>query len=425
MNVEVSIASTNDDGRVFLTWTPVQCTARLIDGSGVGSAVSVTLRNSAGSVGQLVFDTVRSHHGTPTLQLSLPGDGSPVRFWIAGQFQKPSLDFGDVKLEVVDDSSAAVLSSTPMMVRVRKNAQTLSATERDRFLNAFGILNGQGAGRFSEFRDMHVSSTLGESHNNWGFLPWHRSYLLDLERELQSIDARVALPYWRFDQPAPQLFTRDFMGIPNANDRVQFTPGHPFQQWTTEGQTGIIRRQRFPVSTRPPGLKTESQTLAFGNGVFDAFGEPFVGTAAGGIELNPHGGAHTSFGFGWIISPPSAPRDPMFFLLHCNVDRLWAKWQWFFKRSSDTDPNAYHLRQPPVRVGHNIGDTMWPWNGVTGNPRPSTAPGGTLAASALTSAPGPSPRVRSMLDYQAVLGGAHLGFDYDDVPFEIPQPAIT
>jgi len=25
-----------------------------------------------------------------------------------------------------------------------------------------------------------------------------------------------------------------------------------------------------------------------------------------------------------------------------------------------------------------------------------------------------------MLDYQAVNGGAHLGFDYDDVPFEMP-----
>lgn len=425
MNVEISIASTSDDGRVFLTWTPVQCTARLIDGPGVGSAVSVSLRNGAGSVGQVVFDTVRSHRGTPTLQLSLPGDGSPVRFWIAGQFQKPSLDFGDVRLEVVDDSNSAVLNSTPMMVRVRKNAQTLSATERDRFLNAFGILNGQGAGRFSEFRDMHVGNTLGESHSNWGFLPWHRSYLLDLERELQGIDARVALPYWRFDQPAPQLFAPEFMGIPNSVGRVQFTPGHPFLQWTTEGQTGITRGMQFPPSTSPPGLKTEAQTIAFGNGVFDAFGEPFVGLPRGGIERNPHGGAHTSFGSGWIISPPTAPRDPMFFLLHCNVDRLWAKWQWFFKRSSDTDANAYHFTPPPVRVGHNIGDTMWPWNGVTGNPRPSTAPGGALAASALTSAPGPSPTVRSMLDYQAVHGGAHLGFDYEDVPFEIPEPAIT
>ena len=65
--------------------------------------------------------------------------------------------------------------------------------------------------------------------------------------------------------------------------------------------------------------------------------------------------------------------------------RLWAKWQWFNKRTLDTDPNAF-FNGPAVQPGHNIGDTMWPWNGVTGGTRPDTAPGGPLPASALTSA---------------------------------------
>jgi len=418
MHVEISIASTDTDGRVFLTWTPVQCTARLIDGPGAGASVKVLLRN-AGSVGKVKFDVVRSHQGTPTLQLDLPGDGSPVKFWTAGEFQQPSSSFGDAVLEVVDAATQAPLGSTPLMVRIRKNADKLSPAERDRFIAAFGILNGQGTGRYTQFRDMHVRATLGESHSNWGFLPWHRCYLLDLERELQSIDASVSLPYWRFDQPAPQLFTTAFMGLPNANDRVQFTPGHPFQQWKAETQGGILRRMGFPPDTKPPGLKDEQSTIAFGGGIFTGFGEPFTGLPQGGIERNPHGLAHTSFGFGWIISPPTAPRDPMFFLLHANVDRLWAKWQWFFKLANDADPKAF-FNGAPVRIGHNIGDTMWPWNGITGDPRPDTAPGGALAPSALTSAPGPSPKVRSMIDYQAVNGGTHLGFDYDDVPFEMP-----
>jgi hypothetical protein len=33
--------------------------------------------------------------------------------------------------------------------------------------------------------------------------------------------------------------------------------------------------------------------------------------------------------------------------------------------------------------------------------------------------------VRSMIDYQAVNGGPHLGFDYDDVPFEFAGAAIV
>lgn len=62
---------------------------------------------------------------------------------------------------------------------------------------------------------------------------------------------------------------------------------------------------------------------------------------------------------------------------------------------------------------------MWPWNGVTTPPRPPAAPGGGLASTPSTPAPGPTPTVASMIDYQAVRGGPHLGFAYDDVPFEL------
>jgi tyrosinase len=424
MNVAISIASTDSDGRVFLTWTPIEGTARLIDGPGAGQTVKVQLQN-AGAVGKIVFDVARSDKGTPTLQLDLPGDGSPVRFWVAGEFQQPSQNFGDAVLQVVDAASSAPLSSTPLMVRIRKDATALTDGERDRFLNAFGNLNGQGTGRFTDFRDMHNATTphsqntLGESHNNWGFLPWHRCYLLDLERQLQGFDATVTLPYWRFDQAAPQLFTPAFIGLPDASNMVQFAPGHPFNLWRTEGQLGIFRRMGFPPANKPPGLKTEQSVIAQGSNVFSAFGVPYTGPPNGGLEYDPHGKAHTSYRTGWITNPATAPRDPVFFLLHGNVDRLWAKWQWYYKRTLDTDPNAFYSG-PAVAPGHNIGDTMWPWNGVTTPPRPNFAPGGPLPASALTSAPGPIPVVRSMLDYQAVNGGVHLGFDYDDVPFELP-----
>jgi tyrosinase len=424
MNVEIAIASTDHDGRIFLTWTPIQGTARLIDGPGAGQTVKVQLRN-AGTVGQIVFDIVRSYQGTSSLQLDLPGDGSPARFWVAGEYKRPSVDFGDAVLQVVDAATSAPLNSTPLMVRIRKDATTLTVGERDRFLNAFGILNGQGTGRFTDFRNMHTGPTLGESHGDWGFLPWHRAYLLDLERDLQSIDATVTLPYWRFDMPAPTVFTPAFMGLPNANGNVQFTPAHPFNQWVTEGQLGIVRGTGFSP-TASPHLKSEQATIALGGGVFTVFGQPFTGSLRSGIEGDPHGLAHTSFGAGWIFDPATAPRDPMFFLLHGNVDRLWAKWQWYYKRTQATDPNAFY-HGAPVAPGHNLGDTMWPWNGVTSPPRPNTAPGGPMAASALTSAPGPTPTVRSMIDYQAANGGAHLGFDYDDVPFEMPAgaPAVA
>ncbi|HKE99200.1 MAG TPA: tyrosinase family protein [Actinomycetes bacterium] len=97
------------------------------------------------------------------------------------------------------------------------------------------------------------------------------------------------------------------------------------------------------------------------------------------MEGDPHGVAHTSF-TGSISQISTAARDPLFFMLHANVDRLWAKWQWTSRRFEATDPNTYSREggasdPGATRIGHNLDDTMWPWNQVTTSPRPPTAPG--------------------------------------------------
>jgi len=291
------------------------------------------------------------------------------------------------------------------MVRIRKNANNLTPAERDRLVSAFAQINNQGAGRFADFRDMHTNVTSPQAHGAPGFLPWHRAYLLDLERELQSIDPTVALPYWRFDQASPNIFTLDFFGVSNSVGTVSFSPTNPLQFWRTDGVPGINRRPFFATSSAPPGLRTEAQTLALGN-AYPAFRT---------LEGNPHGSAHTSFG-GFISSIGTAARDPLFFLLHCNVDRLWAKWQRQFGRFDPSVAASFDGAANPI--GHNLPDTMWPWNGITTPPRPPTAPGGSLAASPCVSAPGPQPRVSQSLDYQGNVNAvSRLGFDYDDVPF--------
>ena len=410
MTVELILPGLDSLGRSFITWTPVEGRARLRNPVGTGP-VRVTLR-SVGTGGRVRFATTRTHLGTPTLQLDLPVSGAPVRFFVAGEFGRPSVALGDTTIEAGGAGSLGVLGSKPVTVRIRKDAQTLTPAERDRFLAALGTLNGGGSGRFRDFREMHLNATSAEAHGNRGFLPWHRAYLLDLERELQAIDPSVALPYWRFDRPAPNVFSQRFMGVPNAAGRLQFTAGHPFGTWRTDGQLGIVRRPFFAANAAPSGLLNETQTIALGGAAPNAAYASFAG-----LEGDPHGLAHTSFS-GFIQSIDTAARDPLFFMLHANVDRLWAKWQWIHRRTNPAQARAF---APAFgnRIGHRLGDTMWPWNGVTGAPRPSTAPGGTLASSPSTTAPGAQPRVRAMIDYQAVSGGAPLGFAYDDVPFEV------
>lgn len=406
MNVELQINNSPDPRARFITWAPSQCRIRMTNPSGATSptvTVRITARSAAGG-GAVAFRRAAAGPFSSILTIQLSTAGASLPFFVVGRFGQPSINNEDVTIEARVGNT--LVGSVRVMVRVRKNANNLTAAERDRLVAAFAQLNNQGLGRFTDFRDMHTAVSSPQAHGAPGFLPWHRAYLLDLERELQAIDPAVSLPYWRFDQPAPNIFTHEFFGVSDPIGAVQFSPTNPLQFWRTDGVQGINRRPDFNTSMAPPGLRTEAQTLALGN-QYAMFRT---------MEGNPHGSAHTSFD-GSISSVPTAARDPLFFLLHCNVDRLWAKWQRQFGRF-DPALAASYASNPANPIGHNLPDTMWPWNGITGGTRPPTAPGGSMASSPCVGAPGTQPRVQDCLDYQGTINPvSNMGFDYDDVPF--------
>ena len=406
MNVELQINNSVDRRSRFVSWAPSPCRIRVTNPSGATSPdvnVRITGR-SATSGGEVVFRSAATGRFSNDLTAAVPVNGASVPFFVAGRFGRPSVNDEDVTIEA--RAGNTLLGSAKLMVRVRKNANTLTPGERDRLIAAFARLNNQGAGRFADFRDMHTRVSSLQAHGWPGFLPWHRAYLLDLERELQEIDPSVSLPYWRFDKPAPKIFKPDFLGASDPIGFVQFSASNPLQFWRTDGVQGINRRPFFNAATEPPSLLNEAQTLALG-ARYQAFQS---------LEFDPHGFAHTSFG-GSISNLSTAARDPLFFLLHCNVDRLWAKWQRQLGRF-DSEQAASYDSKPENPIGHNLPDTMWPWNGITGGSRPPTAPGGAMASSPCVSAPGPQPRVRDCLDYQGSINAvSRMGYDYDDVPF--------
>lgn len=416
MKVELQINNSTSPNARFVGWAPSPCRIRVTDPTGaVSSLVEMAISSvSVASGGVVLFRKGATGSFSNTLTLKVPRDGTSVPFFSAGRFGRPSANNGDVRIEARAKLSllgtpTTLVGAVKLMVRIRKNAESLTAGERDRFVAAFAQLNNQGAGRFADFRNMHSDLSSPQAHGAPGFLPWHRAYLLDLERELQAIDPSVALPYWRFDQPAPKLFTADFFGVSNPNGTVQFSNTNPLQFWVTDGVQGVNRgpRNNWDPTTQPgPTVITEAQTLALGT-QYPAFST---------MEGNPHGTAHTRWD-GFIRSIGTAAKDPLFFLLHCNVDRLWAKWQ---RQNGRFDPAqaASYNSNPGNPIGHNLTDTMWPWNGITGAPRPPTAPGGAMASSPCVSAPGSQPQVQSSLDYQGVINAAsRAGFDYDDVRF--------
>ena len=410
MDVELQVNNSAAANARFLTWAPSPCRIRVTNPSGATAtdrqrhaspayrrpaAARVVFRSGTTGAFASSSDGDRSRSTAPPFRSSPPaGSGGPA-------------------------STMATSGSKPAWARRWSVAAGDGAHPQERQhpdggrTRPFrgGVRPAQQPGRWAVLRTS-ATCTPTSAHRRPtarpGFLPWHRAYLLDLERELQAIDPSVALPYWRFDQPAPNLFTAR---IPR---RLRFAGHRPVQQRQPAAVLEDRRRagHQSPAAVqhriqRRRGCATEAQTLALGT--------QYRG-CSGPWRAIPHGSAHTSFG-GSISSIGTAAKDPLFFLLHCNVDRLWAKWQ---RQNGRFDPAlaASYDSSPANPIGHNLPDSMWPWNGITGDPRPPTAPGGALAASPCVSAPGPQPVVRGQLDFQGVVSAAsRMGFDYDDVAF--------
>ncbi|QNL48657.1 tyrosinase family protein [Olivibacter sp. SDN3] len=418
MNLEFAI-NNRTQGSFYAVYTPVSCTLRRRDGQPGAAPVPVLVRNqNTNQGGQFVFYTDLSAPPSDSFILQVPGDGSTVSFYIGGKPNAPSTNYNDAAIDFRNGGFSRLV--VRFTIRIRKNANNLTVVERDKFLNAFVRVVQEGI--YQQFLDMHNEAVSSEIHNRAAFLPWHRIYLLDLERHLQLFDRSVTIPYWDFQAPAPNVFSLDFMGIPasGSGGQLQFSPSNPLNNWYLENLPPLARVPRFNTQQDRALVEARATTLARQPG-FNSFAR---------MEGNPHGNSHTSF-TGPINFAPTAPQDPLFFMLHANADRIWAEWQMLNPSNvlfDGTNLLAYNpstMRSPNPRIGDYPDDTMWPWNGVTGNGRPDTAPGGPLIDSPFTNYPGPEPKVIDTIDYQGRITGKSLYFDYDHLPFDntVPPPS--
>lgn len=228
----------------------------------------------------------------------------------------------------------------------RKNLNKLTATQRTAFTNAVVQLKDDGI--YDTYVDIHAGAG-GHGHGGPAFMSWHREFVLRFERDLQAIDPSVNLPYWDWTDDnlnsagtQSYIWRNDFMGGPGASGSGAVTDG-PFSSW------GLVRSSFNEFSS--PGT---------GGSINTAMNNPSYSSFRPGIE-GPHGGAHVWVG-GFVGNAAIAPRDPVFWLIHCNVDRLWAEWIDRHQGSAGFVPYAPASGGPS---GHNLNDTMWPWNGTT------------------------------------------------------------
>ncbi|RRR75725.1 tyrosinase family protein, partial [Streptomyces sp. RP5T] len=152
------------------------------------------------------------------------------------------------------------------MAYTRKDVSTLTAGEKRRFVNA--LLELKRRGEYDEFVRTHIQYYVSDgedglrtAHMAPSFLPWHRRFLLDLERALRRVDSSVTVPYWdwtrdRATTSAP--WTRDLLGGNGRRSDRQVMTG-PFAyasgNWTlregvtdTEFLTRDLGRAAAPIA---------------------------------------------------------------------------------------------------------------------------------------------------------------------------------
>jgi tyrosinase len=431
VEIEVASTSTIDD---YIAWNPVFCRVKWLNPPNVASVLNIAVRNMA-ATDRLRFSVTQPAAGATatnaTINLSLNGNGGWSNFYIAGNNANSSNTDKDAVFEVVE--SANLLAREGVMVRIRKNANALSAGERDRYLEALREVH-QTYNFYEIFRNSHsrdggtfANIAHRQAHVGSAFLPWHRAFILHIERLLQASDPSVSLPYWHFDQSSPNMFNADFIGSNPTSPSTQaiLNPTNPISTWQITGQAVGIRRRTpygdngIPSSVLGTGtnVATEIATLSLGTN--------FVNFK--GMEGTTHNGAHNNSGntISWIGgSPANAPQDPLFYFLHCNVDRLWAKWQWVETRFDATLASTYDLQgghsaspsSPPTYTenaqgritsnrtfGQYVDDSLWPWDNKTGTSQGT----GTLARPALA----------PLTPFPITLGGL--------IPFAMPTVKIT
>ncbi|HET9516805.1 MAG TPA: tyrosinase family protein [Actinoplanes sp.] len=253
---------------------------------------------------------------------------------------------------------------------VRRNQATLTYTERKAFVDA--VLALKKSGGYDPFVATHLEYMSRDSdagarvaHRAPSFLPWHRQFLLNFERALQKINPAVFLPYWdwttaRATNSAPWLAS--FMGGNGRSGDGQVTTG-PFAyatgRWTLNVRTDsrpFLRRQMGSVTSLPTATQRAQVIAAM---PYDS--EPYNSASATGFRNQLEGWRgpdlhnRVHVWVGGTMAGGDSPNDPVFWLHHCYIDKLWADWQ-------AAHPGAGYLPTATTLNVIALNDLIPPWN---------------------------------------------------------------
>ncbi|HYL75341.1 MAG TPA: tyrosinase family protein [Bryobacteraceae bacterium] len=226
-------------------------------------------------------------------------------------------------------AAAPLLPMAAAAATVRQDQASMTASDQTAFQNAIVQLVSDGTylQLIQDHMDMshNMHGSMGEV-GLYRFLAWHRRFLVEFERQLQRADATLrpdaantlGVPYWRWQDPFP-AWMDGFLPAndPDSGDAPPPRKNAPPPDKANAADIDIIVNQ-FQIQTT--GIAGENDYTKF------TYGLEGWGLRPDGTSLPAHNHGHAWIG-GIMNNTSTSPTDPIFWMHHAEVDRLWEIWR--------------------------------------------------------------------------------------------------
>ena len=198
---------------------------------------------------------------------------------------------------------------------------------------------GLNTSLYDDFAYVHLHAGV-KTHKTAAFLPWHRGFLRIFETSLREVCGyRGPLLYWDWDldweAPGSSPIWDATYGI-GGDGNAELNETIRFGRCVTEGPFKSLRPSYSDHGHSPHCLSRYfrdpydytaglNHTMYPRESVEIALNQPSYEDFCEFVESSLHNAVHRSIDgdFGMLTSP----NDPLFFLHHAQIDRLWWKWQ--------------------------------------------------------------------------------------------------
>jgi hypothetical protein len=259
----------------------------------------------------------------------------------------------------------------------RRNFAHLSAAERQAYIDA--VLQADlrtyadGVSYWDKQDQIHEGT---HNHGGNSFIPWHRELVNRYEALLQESNPDVALHYWDWTEDpraasdgqggTVALLSTALLGT--ANGRLDGPLASVHNGGNLAGSRDQTGNRADPPREVTRNCQNGAPGVASDNNIIisaDALPQAQQWSQFRQSLESSHNSAHGYFGFGSTIGDPHrAFEDPFVFLLHSNVDRLFATWQTQPGQDWRLDPDQVYGDQSNTTGPKSILATLQPWDGT-------------------------------------------------------------